>query len=375
MSVDQQAVAAVGQRIRSERSRRGWAERQLAARAGLPLSRLHRIETDPSRAITVDEILGIAHALGVPTSWLVNGPQVRNRVLAAARCRNVPDAEAAVDAVVHVLELVDQLDALQPSDHPKAEVARFPRSRQSPRLWGARVAEATREAWDATSGPILELSEAVESDPGLLVIRDALPATVDGLTITDPVTGYTLIAVSTRNTWERQRFTLAHELGHALAGDNKVEAVSGRSSPTEVAASEFARNLLVPIRDLMEMHAEGDGVWEERQVAAVAWSYRVSPSVVAIQLSRAGLAPDSLVRRANSMSADTWGLIGGWDPERRAISTTAQTRRVPPGLAERTLDAWQRSLIPLATLSRLLGEDEVTLTENVRELHLDQVTD
>lgn len=371
-NVDQAATSAFGRRVIQERERRGWTKRDLAAQSGMPLTRVHRIETSPNQSIGIEDVIKLAHAFGVPMSWLVGGSRVRDRVLAAARCTERDDAERAVDAVVHVLELADQIDTLALNTQPTAATTRDLRLEQSARDWGREAAERTRKLWGHPIGPLEDLASLAERDPSILVVLDRLPDTVDGLTVTDPASGYTLIAASTRSTWERQRFTLAHELGHALSNDTVIEAVrsDGRASQAEVAANEFARNLLVPPADLIQINSDANATWNDGEIAELAWTYRVSPSVVAIQLARLKLTPDSVVNRAKSISADTWSALGGWSRERQAARAAAATRSVPPRLVENARNYWKNGLLPLATLSRLLDEDVSVIQDQMNQLKI-----
>jgi Zn-dependent peptidase ImmA (M78 family) len=324
-------------------------------------SRLNRIENDPDRPVSFDDAMFIADALGIPSAWLIQGSHVRDRVLAAARTGHEENAEGAVDSVMHILELAAQLDDLEPNPKAVSPLPAWSRSKDTtPQEWGKATAIRFREWSGQPSGPISDLPAFIESRGDVFVTIDALPEDVNGLAIADPQTGHAVIAADSTPLWERQRFTLAHELGHLLAGELVVEGVraDGTRSEREVAANEFARNLLVPTSDLVPLSPDSEeGTWTPSEVARVAWEFRVSPAVVAIQLVRAGLAPNSLVQRVSSVSADSWSHIGGWAHERQAMTSAANTRRVPPKLAERAIAAYEAGYIPVATLGRLLDQD------------------
>lgn len=367
------ATSSFGQRIAKERAHRGWTLRHLATLSGVPYARIHRIETDPAREITFLDAVRLADAFGIPAAWLVNGSQVKDRVLAAARSSSETEVEAAIDAVLPVLELAAQLDELDEATAHRPTSLEQPRHRTSPRDWGRDNAERLRATWGVPSGPVRDLARLIEERSGALVVVTAFPDGVDGLTLTDPHAGNTVLAVGETVHWERQRFTLAHELGHLIAGDRVVEAVTPTSSsPTETAASEFARNFLVPLADLRSRAEGRSEPWDELAVAGLAWEYRVPPAVLAIQLRRAGLAPDSLVGRMSQVSANSWSVLGGWEPERHSLAAGAATRRVPPALIERALRAWTRALIPSATIARLLAEETDALEARLRELGIEQ---
>ncbi|MBW0009488.1 MAG: ImmA/IrrE family metallo-endopeptidase, partial [Pseudonocardiales bacterium] len=71
--------------------------------------------------------------------------------------------------------------------------------------------------------------------------------------------GFRLILVSNAVSWTRQRFILAHELGHVLAGDAQnlrvdldVMAPSSQGERTEMRANAFASAFLMPARTITE---------------------------------------------------------------------------------------------------------------------------
>jgi Zn-dependent peptidase ImmA (M78 family)/transcriptional regulator with XRE-family HTH domain len=355
MEAKEMSGSPFGRQVARERGRRKWSLRDLAEHSGLSHSRIRRIETDPNREITLDDVLTLADAFGVPASWLVRGAAVRDRVLTAARTRDGEDAEVAVDQIVHVLELSQQLDSIANSESAGMFITAMPRADQeSVREWGRTKAEWIRRVAGVPSHPIHDLPAFIEAHTGAYVVIDDLPQGVDGVSLRDPDMGYAVAAASTALTWERQRFTLAHELGHLLAGQMMIEEVNGRTrNPEETAAHEFARNLLIPVGDLVAIKMNGS--WTAMDAARVAWDYRVSPHVVGIQLERAGLGTRRLTNDLMQVSSEAWSRVGGWAPERESLAAAASARRIPPRLAERALEAWRNRRIPAATIGRLLN--------------------
>lgn len=366
-SVNEEKVAALGARVRGERLRRGWTLRDLETHSGLDHVRIQRIETDPKQSVRIEDILSLAKAFGVSGRWLIKGPEVKDRLVAAARCRDEVNAVSAIESVAHYMELANALDDANKPEPGDSLTLKAQESTGSPRVWGERVACEIREEWDVPSGPLHDLPSLIEDHTGILVALQPLPDNVDGIAVRDPETGHALIAVSTRCTWERQRFTVAHELGHILAGDQRVETVTGSTnSRTETRANEFARNLLVPAPDLRR-RTETNGQWTAAHVAQVAWEYQVSPTVVAIQLSRHGMAPDSLVQEVSAMSADVWSYIGGWESERAALTASAATKRVPHPLSVRALLAWCDGSATTEVLARLHDTNPKDMENLLRE--------
>ncbi len=87
--------------------------------------------------------------------------------------------------------------------------------------------------------------------------------------------------INTRDTMERQRFTIAHELGHILKhplGSLFRDARETGNAPREREANAFAANLLVPL-SLLRYAAQVEP--DERALAR--W-FQVSPKVMEIRL-------------------------------------------------------------------------------------------
>ena len=347
-----------GQEVARERAVRGWTLRELAVKSGLAYSRIHRIETDPNRDVTFEDALRLGKAFGVPSAWLLRGGELRNRILAAARASDRDDAEHAVSRVLHVLELAEQLETHSAEPVLALRGVEFTRSAdESPAAWGRCTAEQVRVSAGIQGGPIEDIAAFIEDNHWAFVVVDDLPETVDGLAVRDSNSGRALVAAGTALGWERQRFTLAHELGHLLAGEMKIETVptGATRQVTEVMANEFARNLLVPMADVLAHPRSLERAWTVADAAKLAWEYRVSPQVLGIQLERAGVVDRSFIQRLAGATAEAWSVLGGWSPARRALAAGAGQRRIPPMLADRALEAWKMRHIATATHARLLG--------------------
>jgi Zn-dependent peptidase ImmA (M78 family)/transcriptional regulator with XRE-family HTH domain len=365
-----------GARIARERDLRGWSLRRLAEKADLPLARVQRIEGDANREVGLRDAVQLADAFGIPAAWLINGSQVRARVRAAARADSDEAASAALDTVMPVIELGSQLDDLGIERESRAPVPYYPRHRIGPIEWGETTAAAVRSEWGIANGPLIDLIDTIEGRSDVIVAVSQLPETVDGLAVRDPEMPTALIAVARTRSWARQRFTIAHELGHLIAGDQVIETVktaAGRSTPNESAASEFARNLLIPQSDLRNISEHLAGRWGPRDIAKIAWQYRVSPDVVAIQLRRLNLITETQLARFRGLPTDVWSVLGGWAPEGEALSAAASTRRVPPVLMARATEAWSRALLPVETIARLTGDEAAELDRRFSALGFEPV--
>src|ERR1035437_4735126 len=108
-------------------------------------------------------------------------------------------------------------------------------------------------------------------------------AGVSGVFATDPVRARSLVLVDSNDVADRQRFTLARELGHLLFGDRAhVDTVEGRRQALEVRCDEFARNLLIPVAGVAAWLTRAVGKAEcsrvdERTIALLARPFGVTP--------------------------------------------------------------------------------------------------
>jgi Zn-dependent peptidase ImmA (M78 family) len=114
---------------------------------------------------------------------------------------------------------------------------------------GAKRARQAREQLGLGAGPLTDLLTTIERRAGAHVLVLALGADVAGAFIDRP--GLPLLFVNGRDAPARQRFTLAHELGHLRMHHGSIvdrpEAVGGYGhDPVEVSANAFAAELLMP---------------------------------------------------------------------------------------------------------------------------------
>ena len=104
-----------------------------------------------------------------------------------------------------------------------------------------------------------------------------------------PPTDAKLIVLGTSQIPARQRFTLAHELGHLLAGDDQgvhldrdIYDKAQAKDPSEMRANSFASAFLMPEDILRE--AVGPRGLTEPGFAALACDLKVTPSALAFRL-------------------------------------------------------------------------------------------
>ena len=176
---------------------------------------------------------------------------------------------------------------------------------------GGRLAEV---ALTQIGGDITDLVAAVESAFGIDVAVSVLGAGFDGLATSSGTVK--LIVLATTTVPARQRFTLAHELGHLLAGDDQGvhldEDVFDRArmrNPSEMRANAFAAALLMPMVRLRAA-VGGRGI-DEIDFAKLACDLVVSPSALAIRLKELRLIDGGTCERWRPMTARRAATLAG----------------------------------------------------------------
>ena len=96
-------------------------------------------------------------------------------------------------------------------------------------------------------------TEPIDDINGLMKLVDAdfivleLLSGLDALTLRDPTSGALTVGIGTSSNPYRQRFTVAHEIGHIMAGDITKDGAALLCDPThpsETRANTFARCVL-----------------------------------------------------------------------------------------------------------------------------------
>lgn len=268
-------AASVGQRIRAGREALGWTQSDLADRLGCTQTAVSYWESG-RRGLSLDDLVDVARVLGVPAAELL--PDRHGRPPLPALLRAVADQ---VDA----RQLADKLEnfALQAQHLPQPQ-SRWHIASASPR----DTADALLEAAGTTSLPIPV--EELVTGCGVRILAWDFDNNIDGLVVQQDAGA--VIWVNKGQAPTRQRFTLAHELGHYLLRhvDEFHLDLGGDFSPNasgehpdynwraERAANEFAANLLMPASMLRRASAES------ADVSALASQFKVSPAAMGFRL-------------------------------------------------------------------------------------------
>lgn len=219
---------------------------------------------------------------------------------------------------------------------------------------GERLANIFRAEHGVADGvPVIDLVARAELGFRADVMFIEMPTIVDAVTCRDARTGVTLIAIATSMNPERQRFSLAHEIGHLAAGDLHTDA---RDSSTESRAHAFARHLLLPREALHEfINARSIQTIDLRALSDIVEHFRVSGHVAAIQLHREGLIDEATYAEWRDVEASDLAVRFGWAEVHDARIVEASTSIPPQRILANATEAYIGRMMSLETVAAVEG--------------------
>lgn len=289
-------LTSSGAALETVRLDRGLSQAALAKASGVSQAALSKAETDVI-PLAGDRLTLVARALDCPVALLTqhDGPSLaptacvfhRKRANTTVAQANRARARLALSRV-HAEALVTLTEApttTLPREAPTDDEYVSPED----------IARKVRSALGLASGPIPNLAEALEAAGAVVMARDLGGPRLDALS--DWVVGRRPVLVISKNApGDRQRFSLAHETGHAVMHD----APGGQA---EQQADRFAAELLMPARDIHGSLARPtlEGLLALKQ------QWRVSAAALLRRSFDLGCISDHTYRRLNTeMSAAGW---------------------------------------------------------------------
>ncbi|MFC7242301.1 ImmA/IrrE family metallo-endopeptidase [Catellatospora aurea] len=244
-------------RVRSVITRVSPSQAAFSELVGIGADKLSK-SLNAVRRFTSLELALIADAGDVSVDWLLTG-RTREPALPGAEPSAGDEIRALVDRYATAYErlrLLGRRPALPPLPEPPAG---------PPAVAGRALAEqavaAVRDSGMPSLGtlPTAELAAVVEQVFAVDVAFTPLPGGADALAWQSPYGRLVLANVTSQFT--RQRFALAHALGHVLAGDATQPLLDQRLAPgrqraaLEQRADAFAAAFLMPAAELQAVAA------------------------------------------------------------------------------------------------------------------------
>jgi len=337
----------------------GLSQGDFATGVGLDPSKMSKSLAGTRRFSSLD-LARISDHAKVTVDWLMTG--VETPLAMASRAAAGSSTEIAIAEAERLCELratATRLGWKQPWQPVPLRSGRSQASAQGEGLAEEALARLESLGLDAVA---LDLAEVVEVAFGVDVSIIALGQGFDGLAVSTPEAKLILAALTT--VAFRQRFTIAHELGHVLFSDDQgVHAdpnvyVAARGDQSEVRANAFASAFLMPESRLRARVQPG---FDDAAFGALALELKVSPSALAIRLERLNFIDAMASERWKSMSAAQAARASG-DATIMARATAYATEPRRPGLLARDLfAAYVDGRTTLRPYASLLGVDTATL--------------
>ncbi|MFC5369400.1 ImmA/IrrE family metallo-endopeptidase [Arcanobacterium bovis] len=238
----------------------------------------------------------------------------------------------------------------------------------SPSIEGRVLAENFRNIHSLGTGPLLNVFDAVKFISVDIIVLP-LGDNTDALTISDPQSGLMTIGINTTNNAYRQRFSIAHEIGHIVAGDlsPSTEIFECQSqSPEETRAHSFARHLLCPITAL-HSHFDSTTKVTIEDLSHVVRTFKVTPHVAAIQLKDAGIINQIQSDEFYKISTRTLASRFGWREEFDIDCEISQKFFPSPQLVLDATNAYRHGLVSIGAVATARGKDVDEIQKEIAE--------
>ena len=341
----------VEERVRQLIEESDLTHTEFGARIGLEKTKLSK-SLAGRRRFTFLELALAAQQGGVTVDWLLTGTE--DDFAAAARTGADGVASASLSRARELTNLREALEGFGFPQQIRFEAGDLKGNRWA--LQGIDLAKRLRHSFHSPVEQAANLATLIETDLGVDVAIQPL-GQLDGLAA---ATGSArLILAATSTVPARQRFTLAHELGHLAASDDQQlhtdENVYARDGEGEMRANAFAAELLMPEAALADRVHRGSRWFEE-----LTWELRVSPTVLAHRLGNLKLIDEA--ERDRLLTVDMDHVVATLDRQQDYAARVAEASqpRIPTLLLRDLLAAHRQghtTLLPVAALMGMSADD------------------
>ncbi len=282
----------IGDRIQQARKASGLSMRELAEMAGISAMAISKYENNkntPSSGV----LLAMSKALGVRTEYFFRQSKVELKEVEYRKHSNLPKKVLnkiegdVIEQIERYLQLEEYLPAspIQQFGLPKGLKAQINDYNDI-----EEVANSFRKVWKLGCNPIPDLIDTLE-ERGIKVFQSNIShnAKFDGLAA--KVNDSPVIVVGKDWPGDRQRFTLAHELGH-MALHSRLSS----ELDEEKAAHRFAGAFLVPAKEAIKELGNSRSWLEPAELHALKHTYGLSMRGWIYRASDLGILNQSAAR-------------------------------------------------------------------------------
>ena len=252
----------IGDRLKRARAAASLSMQALGTQVGVSANMIKKYEHNASMPSS-GVLIKLAKALGVRSEYFFRPVQVQ---LKGVEYRKRSSTSASLLKLIEA-DVLDQAERWQELANlwPEFPVPDFTVPDGLPQHIASlndieAFAAAARSAWDLGQNPVPNMIDELEAR-GVLVIVTKVDekAKFDGLQA--EVAGKPVIVVSANWPGDRQRFTLAHELGHLLLQGRIADGVN-----EEAACNRFASAFLLPASAIKKALGEKRSRLEAREL-------------------------------------------------------------------------------------------------------------
>lgn len=347
-------------RIRDLISDSGLTQAAFAERVGMEQTKLSKSLTGTRRFSSLDLAL-ISEQYRVSVDWLLTGSEPQ--IATAAQKSAGSSSAVALDLGRSYVSLRADLARLG-----YRQTWKLPKAVQLSGSWadqGKALADSAITAMESAGhSSIMDLFHAIPATFGIDIAVQPLGGGFDGLAVATE--DARLILVNIMAVPARQRFTIAHELGHLLASDDQqihsdedIYAGQSKHGESEVRANAFAAAFLMPEHLLRT--ASSDGAMDHERFCQLASELHVSPSSLAYRLEGLRIIDKGAVAHWTKTSAAKAAKSSGSVAAYAKESVVALTPRPPSSLVADAFAAYQAGDITLRPYAQLVGASTMDL--------------
>jgi Zn-dependent peptidase ImmA (M78 family) len=316
----------VADRVRKVMSAASSHQAAFASHIGLSADKLSK-SLNGTRRFTSLDLARIAEAGSTTVDWLLSGREPKSPQT-AARSRSpltsfadpaaVEDQVGRFTSAYEALNLLDRSPGLPELPTPRSDLERY--LDQGEALAQDSLAVLATYGVESVAGlEPADLARTLEEHFGIDVAQVRLPEYLDGVAWQSD--DFRLVLLARTPLWTRQRFTLAHELGHILASDAQdllaeTHLAPGRQKDyTEIRANVFASHFLMPAEELRAAaeaaahDSPPDQEISDQGFRSLVVRFKVSPSALAARLLQLGLISARTRHRLRGLSTELCHLL------------------------------------------------------------------
>jgi len=260
----------IGDRILQARKAAGLSMRALAERAGISAMAISKYESNKSTPSS-GVMMALADALDVRVEYFFRTARVELKEIEYRKHSKLPKKVLdhiegdVIEQVERYLELEEVLPVSPIGEFTLPDLDKLQDYDDI-----EHVAEKVREVWGLGKNPIPDLIDTLEEKGIKVFLSNSLhDEKFDGLAAR--VNGTPIVVLGKDWPGDRQRFTLAHELGHLVLSqllDNGLD--------DEVAANRFAGAFLVPAQEVFKELGNKRNRLDPRELHILKMSYGLS---------------------------------------------------------------------------------------------------